>query len=381
MSKSELLNILYAERERGEKQYSQPGWTKWALYAAIASLCWLAWGIADQCEDWAYSIFVFYGLFHIVLIGASLIAAFPKHRGTPMFTKGDTGGRVRAIVMSGLLIGLLVAQWYLIPHDFYPVLYWITFVCNCIHVLISLPNISMKKNGHVGMAMDRWDALIVLLFAPTLVLLGMYLWQFGYNMVSLRLGVLFYAIYFLFVLIPSEEAYNFDQIDGLINKVLYGDEDVDEKAVLDELETYTVGKKYGRHLSETQLGDLKKLTSAIIKYADSMVLSLQEGNMVAANVVFKEGYKEYKLTKREYDNLMQQINIIYGDKKNEDQSLTPIFEVGKVVEEVLKFWEMIEPKEKKNPKYHINQVFTAHQTTIGRPEVRMMIGKVLKNEN
>ena len=45
MTKQELLNILYAERDRAEKQYTLPGWTLWAILAALATLGWMAWSL------------------------------------------------------------------------------------------------------------------------------------------------------------------------------------------------------------------------------------------------------------------------------------------------------------------------------------------------
>ena len=58
MTKQELLNILYAERDRVEKQYTLLGWTQWALVAALATLGWTAWGLIDSNKGIKWPIVV-----------------------------------------------------------------------------------------------------------------------------------------------------------------------------------------------------------------------------------------------------------------------------------------------------------------------------------
>lgn len=41
MTKKDILDILYAERNRLLSVYTRPGWTTWALFAAIGSLIWI----------------------------------------------------------------------------------------------------------------------------------------------------------------------------------------------------------------------------------------------------------------------------------------------------------------------------------------------------
>lgn len=379
MTKVEMLNILYAERERVVKQYSQPGWTKWAIYAAMASLCWMAWNLADQSKDWTYSIFVFYGLFHVVLIGASIIAAFPTHRGIPMFSKNDIGEKVRAVVMSGLLIGLLVSQWFLIPHDFCPVLYWMAFGCNCVHAFICLLNILMAKTGHVKMAWDWWDVFIVLLYAPALILIVMYLWQMGYNPIALRMGVLLYAVYFLFVLIPFGEANDFSQIDELINKVLYGEEQMNEKEVLDELELYVVGLRYGKYLSAKKLKGLKESVSPLLHYTPGMIQVLKEAPDIEIETVLYHGQQFYDAMHRDYMDIMRDINQIYGENIGEDTSLMHILAVGKIAQEEMKFWKEALAHKNDSREEFVKRMTQVYMQTIGKPEVRRLIEMEMKD--
>src|SRR4051812_9657062 len=48
METSEVLNILSTYRDRLKSQYEKPGWNKWALFAAFASLVWLLFGLMEE---------------------------------------------------------------------------------------------------------------------------------------------------------------------------------------------------------------------------------------------------------------------------------------------------------------------------------------------
>ena len=69
MTKKELLDILYAERNRLTSIYSRPGWTTWAIIVAIVSL---AWSLIDPIYNHSFSIHISiaicYALFNLLLV-------------------------------------------------------------------------------------------------------------------------------------------------------------------------------------------------------------------------------------------------------------------------------------------------------------------------
>lgn len=89
MTKQELLNILYAERDRVEKKYTYPGWTPWAIYAAVATLGWAAWDLIDKGVDW-YAVFIgFYVLFVLYFLFECIKTFFPGEKKIPAYIKND----------------------------------------------------------------------------------------------------------------------------------------------------------------------------------------------------------------------------------------------------------------------------------------------------
>lgn len=382
MTKSELLNILYAERSRVEKQYARPGWTLWALVAAIASLGWLAWGLAEKCEHWSIVIWVFYILMFSYLVYESIKLAFRQNIKVPIYVQNDIGGKVAASMMCVLLTLLMAAQLFLIPFSFHPILYWFAFSGIVLFLLLSGSYFLPNRDGYVP-TNKNWGALLVsILYLPMLVLLIMFLCKYEYYSIAYRLGVIIFVIYYLFGLIPFGEKKTFSRIDELINKVLYENDDVEEKAILEELEVYSVGLRYGKYLSATKLNELKPLVSELLKHSDGLILCVEQGNVVGVNAIVNEGHKIFKDTQKLYNALMSDVNSIYGEGKNTEKSLTHIVAVGRIAEETMRFWRIVMGTMKLDS---ANEVITRHitaayQDTIGKQEIHQLIDQEL-NDN
>lgn len=382
MTKSELLNILYAERNRVEKQYARPGWTMWALVAAIASLGWLAWGLAEECEHWSIVIWVFYILMFSYLIYESIKLSFRQNIKVPIYVQNDLGGKVGAAMMCVLLIGLMAAQLLIIPFSFHPVLYWCSFVGIVLFLLLSGSYFLPNRDGYVP-TNKNWGALVgSILYLPMLVLLIMYLCEYEYNPEAYRLGVIGFAMYYLFGLIPFGEKHKFSQIDELINRVLYEGGELDEKAILEELEVYIVGLRYGKYLSATKLKELKPLVSGLVKHSDALIQDMQSGNKVGVKAIVDAGQKIYNDTTKLYDELMSDVNGIYGDGKNTEKSLIHIVAVGKIAEEAMKFWSMVMGTMELKPNQQVltSHISAAYKATIDKPEIVQLIEQEL-NDN
>ena len=386
MTKSELLNILYAERNRVEKQYARPGWTMWALVAAIASLGWLAWKILDETYVGATVVFVFYAWVFAQFTYECIKSVIPAQRGIPVFVKTNVETIMGEAAICLLSAGLIVAQFVFIPRSFQPVLYWFAFAGMVLLFLMYAYFLFSQPSGHVNLSKyTKLGAILVgVLYIPMFVLILVYLCQSGYEPTSFRLGTLFFAIWFLLGKMPIGEKQTFLQIDGLINKVLYEDEEVDEKAILEELEVYIVGLRYGKYLSATKLKELKPLVSELIKHSNGLLLCVEQGNAVGVKAIVNEGKKFYKDTQRLYNALMSDVNGIYGDGKNSEKSLVHIFAVGQIAEEAMKFWSIVkgtlELKPQPQQQVLISHILAAYQATIGKPEIQQLIEQEL-NDN
>lgn len=386
MTKSELLNILYAERNRVEKQYARPGWTIWALVAAIASLGWLAWGVADESFVLSLVIFVFYAWVFAQFTYECIKSAVPTPRGIPVFVKTNVETILGEAAICLLSVGLIIAQLIFIPCSFLPVLYWFAFAGILLLFLLYGYFLISQPSGHVNISkyMKLGALLVSVLYMPMFVLIILYLCQSGYEYSSYKLGTLSFAIWFLLGKMPIGEKQTFLQIDGLINKVLYEDEEVDEKAILEELEVYIVGLRYGKYLSATKLKELKPLVSELIKHSNGLLLCVEQGNEVGVKAIVNEGKKFYKDTQKLYNALMSDVNGIYGDGKNSEKSLVHIFAVGQIAEETIKFWSIVKGTLELKPQPQ-QQVLTSHisaayQATIGKPEIQQLIEQEL-NDN
>ena len=295
----------------------------------------------------------------------------------PIYIKGDKRDRRDGIFAFILFVGLAFAQQMIIPGSYYPVLYWIAFVGVCILSLLSGSIVVLKQIDYVN-AHKRTEAIIIgILSAPIAVLLVMYLCNLGYNTDSYQLAVLFFVMYVLLGFIPSDKKKTLSQIDALINRVLYNNEKVDEKTILEELEVYMVGLRYGKYLSATKLVELKPLVNTLVNYSDGLIQDLENGNSAGVEAILKVGNEVFKDTQRQYKTLMREVNSKYGDEMNKEKSLEHIIAVGKIAEQAMRFWSIAQTTMKLDYAYKTEHIMAAYQQTIGTTEMKQLIEREL----
>ena len=164
--------------------------------------------------------------------------------------------------------------------------------------------------------------------------------------------------------------------------MLYEGGELDEKAILEELEVYIVGLRYGKYLSATKLKELKPLVSGLVKHSDALIQDMQSGNKVGVKAIVDAGQKIYNDTTKLYDELMSDVNGIYGDGKNTEKSLIHIVAVGKIAEEAMKFWSMVMGTMELKPNQQVltSHISAAYKATIDKPEIVQLIEQEL-NDN
>ena len=377
MTRQELLNILYAERDRVEKKYTFPGWTPWAIYAAIATLGWAAWDLINQGVDWYLVIIGFYAVDSLYFLCECIRSFFPKEKNIPVYKKSDAETTIGVVLYILIHIGLMIAQLMIIPKSFHPVLYWTAFVGLCVFLLLLGSQVVAKENGHTNFQSYIGALFLGPFYVPIAILLVMYLFQMGYTPDSYRLAVLFFAMYYLYTHIPSEGRKTLSKIDLLIHKVLYDSDEIDEKTILEELEVYIIGLRYGKHLSATRLKELKPLVNMLVNYTNGLIQDLHQGNSAGVDAIIKEGNRIYKDTKKQYDLLMWDVNSIYGEERDKEKSLEHIIAVGKITEQAMRFWSIAQTTMKLNYSYKTEHLMEAYRQTIGTIEIRQLIEREL----
>ena len=379
MTKQELLNILYAERDRAEKQYTLPGWTLWAILAALATLGWMAWSLIDTNKDveWSIVIIEFYALFVFYFLYECVKAFIPKDVKIPVYIKSDIETVFEVIFFILLHIGLMIAQLLIMPRTDHLWLYWTAFGCLCVFLLLLGSEVAAKEKGRNNYSSYIGAIIMGALYMPIAILLVMYLCQAGYEPYSYRLAVLFFAMYYLLANIPYETKKTLSRIDALIHKVLYENDEVDEKAILEELEVYMIGLRYGKYLSATKLKELKPLVNTFVNYSEGLIQDMRQGNSTGVDAILKVGNEVFKDTQWQYKTLMRDVNSIYGEGKDKEKSLEHIIAVGKIAEQAMRFWSITQSTMKLDYAYKTEHITAAYQQTIGTSEMKQLIEREL----
>ena len=159
--------------------------------------------------------------------------------------------------------------------------------------------------------------------------------------------------------------------------MLYDSDEIDEKTILEELEVYIIGLRYGKHLSATRLKELKPLVNMLVNYSNGLIQDLHQGNSAGVDAIIKEGNRIYKDTKKQYDLLMWDVNSIYGEERDKEKSLEHIIAVGKITEQAMRFWSIAQTTMKLNYSYKTEHLMEAYRQTIGTIEIRQLIEREL----
>lgn len=373
MTKSEILNILYAERDRIEKTYTQPGWTVWAILAAIASLSWLLWDYGEKCNDWSYAVLVF-GLVYVSVVAIdACLFSFRSFLNIPIWRKGYIKDYTSAVVNTILIAALLIIQWRTIPHSYHSILYWTAFGCETLFIVLLILTFIQTYKGYAhSHKYAKWGFSLSIPVIPVIVLFAMYLNELEYNSDAAKCGVLAYAILYLFSLIPIGEKRQLNQVDGLITKVLYDSEDVNERSIFRELELYVIGLRYGRYLSETQLASYMKLISQLFNCSKRLMAEIGRGDGRQLEALIDEGDEICSKLSKTSVSMLSKIQVVYGES-NVDNSLTPVIQVGNIGVAIMHYWIKLREIQKADVPNKKEEIDKAYEETVGSEKIQKMI--------
>mgnify|MGYP006873001114 CR=1 FL=1 len=348
MNKKDLLDILYAERNRLSNLYIRPGWTSWAIIVAIVSLAWsLVEPIAQHNFSLSISLAICYILFNALLIFGGAHFIFHPTKNQPLWQKGKPSTRYGQIYAFVIYLSQLVAL-FAYKTSLKPVwLFYIAVIINIITLLLLLVNFVLSYQVLLRtQKINRYEIAIEALLRLSFVVLWgiLLLQQDTYDTESIKVGLVFFAIVLLVGCLNDSTTEKLKELDKLIDKTLF--EDVtNEQYVLSELEKCVVGLKYSDFL-------LKKHYDRIIQKTKSLYDGLFSLNkMVNDNYEYNESIralvnlsiKYIQHTKPTLVSVIRMIKLGY-DETNIDYSLSPLIQLLNKSLELMSIWLDVESK-------------------------------------
>ncbi|MBR1878282.1 MAG: hypothetical protein IJ814_04655 [Paludibacteraceae bacterium] len=346
MTKKDILDILYAERNRLTSIYTRPGWTTWALIGAIASLIWILLDLHPF--SWKYSIAIAYLFFNAYMLVGCFITAF-KNNHRPTWKKLEFTDRIGLVF--GFAIYLVQFLLFIIYKTFFDggilsCLYYVSLILNtlllveliAVFVLSFIPSLRTEKNNRIG------GVIGTIFFLFLIITLGIFIIREHdfIDVNSVKAGLILFAIVFLAGCFNISTPNKLNKLDNLINRVLYEEDEIDEKKVLSELEICLLGLRYGDFLmndnyeyiiERTQFiyWNLHRLDEAIHNsndYTDSIRTIVKNSMDILSHLQYRINY------------VLKMVKLGYGEK-DVNSKLSPLFRVMHDSLDLIGIWHEI----------------------------------------
>lgn len=350
MTKKEILDILYSERNRLMSMYTRPGWTTWALVGAIASLLWIMLDLYFRASiSWIYSVAIYFLLYNIYVCGGCLVISF-KNDHQPIWQKYEFTDRIKlvyAFIIYAVQLLLLIIHKSFFVGGISEVFYWFSIVFIAVLLLLFLlifllsfiPSLRTQKN-------NRWGGFLGLFFLLIAVTWGIFIIR-EHNFLdegSIKVGLLLVAIGLLMECFNISTPSKLKKLDNLINKVLY-ENYIDEDAVMSELEKCMIGLKYGDYLMNQNYDYISKWTRYL--YYNLLTLNDSINNSTGYNdtihSVIHDSMKRIDNLQPVVHNVLKMIKLGY-DETDVDPKLSPLLRVMQDSIDIIGIWLEIQKK-------------------------------------
>lgn len=350
MTKKEILDILYSERNRLMSMYTRPGWTTWALVGAIASLLWIMLDLYFRTSiSWIYSVAIYFLLYNIYVCGGCLVISF-KNDHQPIWQKYEFTDRIKlvyAFIIYAVQLLLLIIHKSFFVGGISEVFYWFSIVFIAVLLLLFLlifllsfiPSLRTQKN-------NRWGGFLGLFFLLIAVTWGIFIIR-EHNFLdegSIKVGLLLVAIGLLMECFNISTPSKLKKLDNLINKVLY-ENYIDEDAVMSELEKCMIGLKYGDYLMNQNYDYISKWTRYL--YYNLLTLNDSINNSTGYNdtihSVIHDSMKRIDNLQPVVHNVLKMIKLGY-DETDVDPKLSPLLRVMQDSIDIIGIWLEIQKK-------------------------------------
>lgn len=279
MTREQVLSILYSERTRLQEKYNMSGWGLGAVIAAISALAVQIISIAYENDvNWDLSFMICLALFDIVL--CCVFAYQLIRRKLPVFIRYSDTLRFYSILFVLYFLFHIVWMCYsnVIQKECH--LYYISlFSLTCFVVLYSIVSCNFfHKHGFLNTKSDKLAFTYpFLLFAVILYLCICFFRNNTIEQESLLVGIYLFAIIFMLTHLFKNESEMINNVDILINSVLYDDLDNYDN-VIEELEVVTVGIDVERMLLRNNKSDVNSNIDNIVRQYDN-IMSLLSSNI------------------------------------------------------------------------------------------------------
>lgn len=288
MTKEETLSILYSERTRLQEKYNISGWSFGAIVAAISALVLQIINTAyENCVNWDLSFMICFALFDIVLCVVFTYQLIIRK--IPVFIRYSNTLRFYSILFVLYFLFHVVWMCYssgiLKEHHSYYISFFslISFV-----VLYTIVSCNLfRKHGFLNTKSDK----LAFTYPFLLIMVVWYLCYCIYidsaiTQESLLVGLYLFAVLFLLTHLLKNEYEMINNVDILINSVLYDDID-NYDDVIEELEIVTVGVDVERMLLRDNKADVDFNIDSIVRQYDE-ILSLLSSCDISDDVYEKK---------------------------------------------------------------------------------------------
>lgn len=264
MTKQDILNILYSERQRIKDISNKPGWSIWAIIGSISVCIWfLIELIFNNSINWIYTIPIAFVLFNVLLTLSTIVLNTRKRKDNNRYKSFNEILSKESIIQLILICVILCIEliFLIINSHLWSKTCWLlyiakiglsTYILNIAIALviyfIKIPN-QKKQNKKV-------TKLIILVYAIFWVgIITVFIYPVIGNSVTqleIKTSILISVIYILFVQLPFAGNSNksVSCIDDLIDCVLF-EPNVEEAKIFKELEVIELGLKLPEYMQET----------------------------------------------------------------------------------------------------------------------------------
>ena len=344
MTKKELLDILYAERNRLTSIYSRPGWTSWAIIVALVSLAWYLIGpIYNHTFSIRISIAICFALFNLLLIllGGIYIIYHPVQHQPLWLTKSSLSMRYGQIyfffIYLAQFIALLIYKESLNPAW----LYYFAMTVNIVTLILILLNYILSFTPHLqsNRVSTLEVAIEALLRVSFVALWSIFILQKSeINIESIKVGLIFLSIIILIGCLNDTTIEKIRDLDKLIDKTLFEDK-TDDIYILSELEKCIIGLKYSDYLLKENYDNITQRTKSLhdgLSSLNNILNSTCDYNNSIRSIVTLS-IKEVHRIKPTIESLIQLIKLGY-DETNLDPSLSPLIQLMDKSLELMSIW-------------------------------------------
>lgn len=290
---NETLDILKTYRERLKSQYEKPGWNKWALFGALASLTWLLISLLSENEietkDSIKLLIIIIFLENFVYQVYKFISNISKKSRTKYIrVDREISSKGKVLIFESIcFIAIICYSKYITVFQYKTLssLYY-TFLFFNLGIYIIAPLISLIKipfpQGKIKNKSGNWLKYLLLFMMYSLSIFSIYF--LAHNIENWKIfsmwksSFIFFGFYFVLIRIINTTEKNplIDEIDILIDEVIFNN--MNHQDAIKKLQLIIHGLEYKDAISPLLIEyfNLEKIIKEKLNYINEITLKLKE---------------------------------------------------------------------------------------------------------